>query len=91
MCEICRQYPCHPCCPNADEIEPIYICDNCKEGIYDGEYVFEIGGCKYCEGCINDSRYTAEAPEPYEPDEDRIYDEWRDRQMMEEWEHNNNA
>lgn len=81
MCEICRQYPCHPRCPNADEPEPIYICDNCEEGIYDGEYVYEIGGYKYCEGCINDSRYTAETPEP---DDDSIYERWRDRKWEQE-------
>ncbi len=80
MCSECRQSPCHPSCPNAPEPEPVFICDNCDEGIYDGEQVYEIGGHKYCEDCINDSKYTATAPEPYEPDP---MDIWKARVEME--------
>lgn len=86
MCELCRHNPCVSNCPNAPEEEPVYICDECEEGIYDGDAVYEIGGHKYCESCIDSARFTAEAPEPYEPDPDRLYDEWRDRQLMEECE-----
>lgn len=86
MCEECRHYPCISSCPYAPEPESVYICDECEEGIYAGETVYEIGGHKYCEGCIEDARYIAEEPEEYEPDEDRAYDLWRDRQLMEEWE-----
>lgn len=86
MCELCRHNPCVSNCPNAPEPEPVYICDECEEGIYPGETVYEIGGHKYCETCIDNARYIAEEPEEYEPDEDRAYDLWRDRQLMEEWE-----
>lgn len=91
MCEECRHYPCISSCPNAPEPEPVYICDNCDEGIYPGETVYEIGGHKYCEDCIDNARFIAEEPEEYEPDEDRAYDLWRDRQLMEEWEAETNG
>ena len=87
MCELCRHNPCSSGCPNAPEEEPVFICDSCEEGIFAGEEVYEIDGHKYCEGCINDARYTAEAPEPYEPDPDRIYDDYRDRQLSGEAEY----
>ena len=32
MCEICRQTPCHPRCPNADEPKIIGHCDNVNCG-----------------------------------------------------------
>lgn len=44
MCEECRHYPCISSCPNAPEPEPVYICDECDEGIYPGETVYEIDG-----------------------------------------------
>lgn len=81
MCEECRQYPCASNCPNAPEPMPIYICEKCEEGIYNGESVYEIDGHYYCESCINDARFIAEEPEPYEPDPDRMYDEYRDREL----------
>lgn len=91
MCEECRHYPCISSCPNAPEPEPVYICDNCDEGIYAGETVYEIDGKYYCETCIDNAGYIAEEPEEYEPDEDRAYDLWRDRQLMEEWEAETNG
>lgn len=37
MCEICRQTPCHPRCPNAPEPKPVEMCCLCDEGIYEGD------------------------------------------------------
>lgn len=37
MCEICRQYPCIPRCPNYVMPKTRYYCSICKEGIYNGE------------------------------------------------------
>lgn len=60
MCEECRQYPCHPRCPNAPE-PPIYAkCEICGEPIYDGDEYFELDGHNYCEACVNGSYRTAE-------------------------------
>lgn len=84
MCQECRHNPCLSNCPNAPEPEPVYICDCCEDGIYAGEVVYEINGLHYCENCIDNMRYVAEEPEPYEPDEDRAYDLWRDRQWERE-------
>ena len=81
MCEICRHNPCLSGCPCAPEPEPVYICDECEEGIYPGETVYEIGGCKYCETCIDNARYIAEEPEEYEPDAMDVYKAYIEREM----------
>ena len=81
MCEECRHYPCLSACPNAPEPEPVYICDNCEEGIYPGETVYEIGGHKYCETCIDNAGFIAEEPEEYEPDAMDIYKAYIEREM----------
>lgn len=47
MCEICRQYPCHPRCPNAPEPKPAAYCRLCNEPLYVGDEHFE-GICKEC-------------------------------------------
>lgn len=37
ICEICRQIPCHPRCPNA--IHKVKsTCEICGEELYEGEY-----------------------------------------------------
>ena len=84
MCELCRHTPCSSGCPNAPEEEPVFICDCCEDGIYAGEEVYEIGGHKYCEGCINDARYTAEAPEEPEIDAMDVYKAFIERKMCDE-------
>lgn len=82
MCEDCRHYPCLRNCPNAPEPDPVYICDECEEGIYDGEAVYEIGGHKYCESCIDSARFIAEAPEyDDEPDPMDIWKAHVEREM----------
>ena len=84
MCEECRHYPCISSCPNAPEPEPVYICDECEEGIFAGELVYEIGGHKYCETCIDNASYTAEYPEEYEPDPMDIWKAKVEAKMCEE-------
>lgn len=37
MCELCRQAPCHPRCPNADEPITEHECCICGAGIFEGE------------------------------------------------------
>lgn len=60
MCEMCRQYPCHPQCPNAEPILYGY-CEKCGKQIYAGERICELDvGVAYCEDCISDSWKTAE-------------------------------
>lgn len=81
MCELCRHNPCLSACPNAPEPEPVYICDECEEGIYPGETAYEIGGKYYCETCIDNARFIAEAPEPYEPDPMDIWKAHVEREM----------
>lgn len=52
MCDICRQTPCHPRCPNAPEPKPVERCCLCGEGIYEGdEYLNTTDGC-VCKDCL---------------------------------------
>ena len=54
MCDICRQTPCHPRCPNAPESKPVKRCCLCGEGIYEGdEYLITTDGC-VCKDCLED-------------------------------------
>lgn len=84
MCEECRHHPCISSCPNAPEPEPVYICDECDEGIYPGETVYEIGGKYYCETCIDNAGYIAEAPEEPEIDAMDVYKAYIEREMCDE-------
>lgn len=60
MCSECRQSPCHPRCPNAEE-PPIYSkCEICGEPIYDGDEFYQIDDHDYCESCVFESYKTAE-------------------------------
>lgn len=49
MCEICRQTPCAPGCPNAEPPKP-YRCVWCDKMI-EADYVHKIGKDWVCEGC----------------------------------------
>ena len=43
ICEICRQIPCHPSCPNYVPPKAARYCSICDEGIYGGEdYIVNI-------------------------------------------------
>lgn len=54
MCDVCRQFPCDPRCPNAPEPEAVYTCCNCREGICEGDTYYIIDNKKWCEECINE-------------------------------------
>ena len=41
ICEICRQIPCHPRCPNYVPPKASHYCSICGDGIYDGEDYIE--------------------------------------------------
>lgn len=43
-----------------DEVEPIYECDGCDDGIFDGDTYYKIGGKIYCEHCVESAKKTAE-------------------------------
>lgn len=59
MCIECRQYPCHPRCPNADEPMVVCRCYICNARIYDGDDMYKIEDMNFCENCITDSKTTA--------------------------------
>lgn len=70
--------------PPLDPPEPeiAFYCDDCGGEIYVGETYYRIDGKNYCEYCIEASKEIAEKDYDDDgPDPDRIYDEWRDRQM----------
>jgi len=60
MCDICRQSPCHPRCPNTPGLIPVFICSGCGEDIYEGEDVYHLLGEQYCERCIEESTRVAD-------------------------------
>lgn len=60
MCAERRQTPCHPRCPNAEPERPVYFCDGCGKGIYDGEEYYPLFSERYCVECIEGNRKTAE-------------------------------
>ena len=57
MCMECRQYPCHPRCPNAPEPAAVYECAYCNEPIRAGDDYVELDGNHYHEDC-----YANKAP-----------------------------
>ena len=65
MCDICRQMPCHPRCPNAPEHPIAYECSNCDRDIYEGEDVYHIAGEHWCAACINACKSTAEVEDEF--------------------------
>ena len=52
MCRECRQEPCHPRCPNAEEV-PLE-CTDCGSEIEIGAYVDIKGEEFICENCLMD-------------------------------------
>ena len=41
MCSVMLKIPCDSRCPNAPEQQPVMICAECKEGIYEGDEYFK--------------------------------------------------
>ncbi len=60
MCDVCRQYPCNPRCPNADDPKVVTKCKNCGDKIYEGEEYHHIGDMDFCEECVREGRKVAE-------------------------------
>ena len=54
MCALCRQTPCDPRCPNAEEPKPAKICTQCGDGIPSGEWYYDSPQGPICYGCIDD-------------------------------------
>ena len=55
MCEICRQMPCHPRCPNYDPSPwTVYKCAWCGEGILDGEEYIETNKGQIHYDCVSE-------------------------------------
>ena len=52
MCMECRQHPCHPRCPNADEPREVCKCDKCTTLILEGEYMYKVFEYNICEDCM---------------------------------------
>lgn len=54
MCDVCRQIPCHPRCPNAPEPTAVLMCARCNSGIYAGDRYHNSEGGVLCMECIDD-------------------------------------
>lgn len=54
MCSMCMTSPCAPGCPNAPEPVPIYTCDKCGYGIFDGDKFFDSPEGYICNDCLED-------------------------------------
>ncbi len=82
MCEICRQSPCHPRCPNAPDPPTVYTCKHCNEPIVVGDEYYELDGDYYHEECFEDNA-AAILTESYgatkgTAEEEEWYDEYDD-------------
>lgn len=64
MCDVCRKIPCDSRCPNAPEPPAVFICSNCGESIYNGDYYWDIMNEQFCENCVDEARKVAEY-DPY--------------------------
>lgn len=58
MCEICRQHPCHPRCPNAPDPVIVTYCACCGEPIREGYEYYEVEGKDYCEDCADHTWFS---------------------------------
>ena len=54
MCSICKQYQCHPRCPNYIPPKASHCCYICNEGIYGGEEYIENDDGEYAHwACVD--------------------------------------
>lgn len=53
MCSVCLKNPCDSRCPNAPEPEPVFLCSECREGIYEGDKYFEGTDGPVCMDCLD--------------------------------------
>lgn len=68
MCSECRQYPCHPRCPNADSPKVFTKCHICGAEIYEGDDMYTIEDMHICEDCIRHSKTEAICEDDYYED-----------------------
>lgn len=54
MCNLCLQIPCNLRCQNASEPTPIYVCEKCRSGIYEGDKFFDSLNGIICNDCLED-------------------------------------
>ena len=54
MCSVCMSNPCHPQCPNAPEPKPVYTCDKCGYGIFEGDKFLNGPEVYICKDCLDD-------------------------------------
>lgn len=52
MCQYCLTSPCPSGCPNYEEPDPEYVCDECGEGIYHDDKFVDIDGERYHLECL---------------------------------------
>lgn len=55
MCDVCRQFSCHPQCPNY-EYHKVGTCDKCGEDLYEEYEIWtDYDGNRFCsEDCAKD-------------------------------------
>lgn len=54
MCQECRQYPCHPRCPNNPDADVIGYCEKCDKPLREGDWCYEVRDDEfYCEECMD--------------------------------------
>ena len=54
MCSICHSYPCNPRCPNAPDPPKVYTCEQCNDGICEGEEYVMIHDKYYHRECFEE-------------------------------------
>lgn len=54
MCSVCLKTPCDSRCPNAPDPQPVKVCVECKEGIYEGDEYFEGFEGAICKDCMDE-------------------------------------
>lgn len=54
MCDVCRQSPCDPRCPNAPDPPTVYTCEHCGEPIVEGDEYVDVDGDYYHLECFED-------------------------------------
>ena len=62
-CEFCRQFPHAAGCPNAPEPRAVFICSECGEMIYEGDWFYRVMQETYCEECMDSMKELAEVVE----------------------------
>ena len=63
MCEFCRRSPHLAGCPNAPDPPTVFICSDCGEMIYEGDWFYRVLGETYCEDCMESMKEMAEVAE----------------------------